>query len=82
MTKNNKGRSGGDCPTLKTSDTRNHTGADPLAGWFSLAKPSRDRQQKRRWKRGNQRGRIDTYLAGQLVLLLVIALLFASGVMP
>ncbi len=55
MTKNNKGRSGGDRPTPKTSDSRNHTGADPLAGWFSLAKSSRiNRQQKRGWQRGRR----------------------------
>jgi hypothetical protein len=56
MTKNNKGRdrlaSG---TTQKTSDSRNHTGADPLAGWFSLAKSSRiNRQQKRGWQRGRR----------------------------
>ena len=82
MTKNNKGRSGGDRPTPKTSDTRNHTGTDPLIGWFSLAKPSRNRQQKRGWKRGNQRGRMDASLAGQLALLAVIVLLLVGGVMP
>jgi hypothetical protein len=31
---------------------QDHTGSDPLLGWFNLAKPSRDRQQKRSWKRG------------------------------
>jgi predicted phage gp36 major capsid-like protein len=39
--------------TQRTSDTRNHTGQDPLTGWFSLAKSSRiNRQQKRGWQRG------------------------------
>lgn len=33
-----------------TSGSRNHNRADPLTGWFSLAKPSRNRQQKRGWK--------------------------------
>jgi hypothetical protein len=56
MTKNNKGRSGGDRPPPKTSDNRNPTGIDPLAGWFSLAKSSRiTRQQKRGWQRGARR---------------------------
>jgi hypothetical protein len=82
MTKNNKGRSGGDRPTPKTTDSVNHTGSDPLIGCINLAKPTRTRQQKRSWKNGNQRGRIDTCLAGQLALLVVIALLFVGGVMP
>ena len=54
MTKNNKDRSGGDRPTPKTSDSRNHTETDPLIGWFNLAKPSRNRQQKRGWQRGRR----------------------------
>lgn len=63
-----------------TFDSRNTTAIDPLQGWFDLAKPSRNRQQKRSWRRGKQRGRIDACLAGQLALLAVIALLFACGV--
>jgi len=54
MTKNKKGRNGGDRPTPKTTDSRNHTGTDPLIGWFNLAKPSRNRQQKRGWQRGRR----------------------------
>ena len=54
--------------------------ADPLQGWFNLAKPSRDRQPKRSWKRGNQRGRIDAYLAAQLALLIVFVALTVGGV--
>lgn len=54
MTKNNKGRRGGDRPTPKTTDTRDHTGADPLIGRFNLAKPSSNRQQKRGWQRGRR----------------------------
>lgn len=54
MTKNKKGRNGGDRPTPKTTDSRNHTGNDPLIGWFNLAKPSRNRQQKRGWQRGRR----------------------------
>jgi len=53
MARNNKGRSGGDRPTPKTPDSRNHIGADPLAGWFSLAKSSRiNRQQQARMAKG------------------------------
>lgn len=34
-------------------DSRHHTGTDPLAGWFNLAKSSRiNRQKKRGWQRG------------------------------
>lgn len=81
MTKNNKGRNGGDRPTPKTFDGRNHTGTDLLTAWFSLAKSSRIKcQQKRNWKRGNQRGRIDAHLAGQMALLIVIVMLAVSGV--
>ena len=60
-------------------DSRNHTAPDPLMGWFELAKPSRNRQQKRGWK-PNQRGALDMALAGQLVLLLVLLALIAAGV--
>jgi hypothetical protein len=63
-----------------TFDSRNTTATDPLQGWFDLAKPSRNRQQKRSWRRGKQRGRMDAFLAGQLALLAVITLLFACGV--
>lgn len=79
MTKNNKGRNGGDRPTPKTTDSRNHTGNDPLIGWFNLAKPSRNHQMKRGWKR-NQRGAIDMTLAGHLALLLVLLALIVAGV--
>ena len=54
MTKNNKGRNGGDRPTPKTTDSRNHTGSDPLIGWFNLAKPSRKRLQNRGWQGGRR----------------------------
>ena len=79
MTKNNKGRNGGDRPTPKTTDSLNHTGSDPLIGWFNLAKPSRSRKQKRGWKR-NQRGQIDIALAAQLVMLLVVLIMIVAGV--
>ena len=81
MTKNNKGRNGGDRPTPRTSNSQNHTGTDLLTAWFSLPKSSRiKRQQKRNWKYSNQRGRIDADLAGQLALLIVIVMLAVSGV--
>ena len=35
--------------------------ADPLGEWLDQTKPSRNRQPKRSWKRGKQRGRIDAY---------------------
>lgn len=57
-----------------TFDSRHSTGNDPLQGWFNLAKPSRDRQQKRGWKR-NSRGRIDPTMAADIVLLAIAALL-------
>lgn len=62
-----------------TFDSRNHTATDLLIGWFNLAKPSRNRQKKRAWKR-NCRGRIDPALAAQLALLAVVFLLFVGGV--
>jgi len=41
--------------TQKTSDNRNPTAIDPLAGWFSLAKSIRiNRQQERGWQRGRR----------------------------
>jgi len=52
MTKNNKGRAPVQDATPKTTDSRNRTVTDPLIGWFNLAKPSRNRQQKRGWQRG------------------------------
>jgi hypothetical protein len=47
MTKNNKGRAPNQDATPKTTDSRNYTGTDPF-----MAKPSRNRQQKRGWQRG------------------------------
>ena len=79
MTTKTKGRNGGNRATPKTSDSQNYTGTDPLIGWFNLLKPSRKRQQKRSWKRGNQKGRIDTCLAGQLTLLAVVCVLIVCG---
>jgi hypothetical protein len=56
MTKNNKGRSGGDRPTPKPPEpTANYTELDPLLGWHNLAKNARiNRQQKRGWQRGRR----------------------------
>jgi hypothetical protein len=53
--KNNKPRNGGNRAGQKATtktDTPDHTATDPLIGWFNLAKPSRNRQQKRGWQRG------------------------------
>lgn len=36
------------------NDKADFTAPDPLLGWFNLAKPSRNRQQKRSWKRGRK----------------------------
>ena len=52
MTKNNKGRAPGKDTAPKTTDSRNHTGTDPLIGRCNLARPSRKRQQRRGWHRG------------------------------
>lgn len=52
MAKNNKGRIPIQNPTPKTIVSRDHTVTDPLIGWLSLAKPYRNRQQKRGWQRG------------------------------
>ena len=86
MTNNKKAARAGTPTTSNTAfNASNHTAIrqsigttiDPLTGWFSLAKPSRNRQPKR----GKQRGRIEPCLAGQLVLLAVIVLLLVGGVM-
>ena len=60
-------------------DSQNHTAPDPLKGWFSLAKPSRNRQQNRSWKRCNQRGRIDAFLFAHLAMLAVLSLRIVGG---
>ncbi len=58
MTNKTKGRNGGNRATQNTSfDSRYSTSTDPLTGWFSLAnsvKPSRSRQPKRGWQRGQK----------------------------
>lgn len=81
MTNNKKAAQAGTRTASKNTavDSRNHTAPDPLIGWFDLAKPSRHRQPKRGWKR-NQRGQIDSALAGQLALLLVSIVLIVAGV--
>lgn len=57
MTKNKKAAQDGTRTASKNAavDSRNSTAIDPLQGWFNLAKPSRNRQQKRGWQR-KQRG--------------------------
>ena len=34
-----------------------HTAPDPYLGWFDLAKPLRNCQQKRNWQKGGRHGR-------------------------
>ena len=53
--------------------------ADPLSEWLDLVNPSRERQQKRNRKQGNQRGRIDAYLLAELAMLAAIVLLLVGG---
>ena len=80
MTTKEKARNGGDRASQQgRTSNRDSIPFEPQQGWFNLAKPSRDRQQKRGWKRNN-RGRIDPALAAQLALLAVIFLLFVGGV--
>ncbi|MGB9495840.1 MAG: hypothetical protein WCA83_13680 [Azonexus sp.] len=75
MTDKKKPHTAGTGTASKTTfDSRHSTGNDPLLSWFNLAKPSRDRQQKRGWKR-NSRGRIDPMMAANIALLAIAALL-------
>jgi len=60
-------------------DKANSSASDPVKGRFDLAKPARNRQQKRSWKRGKQQGRIDPYLLAELTLLAAILLLIVGG---
>jgi hypothetical protein len=55
MSQNNKGRAPVQDATPKTTDSFNCTASDPLIAWFNLAKPSRNRQQKRGWQKGGRR---------------------------
>ena len=48
---NKKSRAPGKDATPKPADSHKHNATDPLIGWFNLAKPSRDHQQKRGWQR-------------------------------
>ena len=74
-----KGRTDQSVPQGQPITERHSTTADPLQGWHDLAKPSRERQPKRSWKRGKQRGRIDAYLLPELAMLATIALLLVGG---
>ena len=75
MTDKKKPHTAGTGTASKTTfDSRNNTGSDPLQGWHDLAKPSRERKQKRSWKR-NSRGRIDPTIAADIALLAIAALL-------
>lgn len=79
MTNNKKAARAGTPTALNTAlDSRNHTKFDPLIGCFNLANFSCQCSNQP----NNQRGKIDTCLAGQLALLAVIVILFANEVMP
>lgn len=54
MTKEKAVQAGTGTASNTALDSQNHTGSDPLIGWFNLAKPSRNRQQKRGWQRGRK----------------------------
>jgi hypothetical protein len=55
-------------------------GADPLQGWFDLAKPARSRQQKKSWNR-KQRGFADLWLMLSLFQIncFVLAILWGAS---
>ena len=73
------GRTDQSAPRNQSITERHSTAPDPLKGWFDLAKPSRSRQQKRSWKRCNQRGCIDASLLAQLAPLAAITVLIVGG---
>lgn len=55
MTTKEKARNGGDRASQKgRTSNRDSIPADPLQGWFNIAEPSRNRQQKRGWRRGRK----------------------------
>ncbi|MBS0368050.1 MAG: hypothetical protein JSS57_02500 [Proteobacteria bacterium] len=66
------GRPGESAP--KQNDHGNSSNPAPLMGWHELAKPSRDRQPKQRWRR-KAGGAIDAVLLGLLAFLAVMILL-------
>ncbi len=55
MNKKNRGRAPVQNPTPKTTDSQNYKGMDSMIGWVNLAKPLRNRQQKRGWQRGTRK---------------------------
>jgi hypothetical protein len=52
MTQKNKGRDRWHGATPKNSDSQNNSTFDPMIADGYLAKPSRNRQPKRKWTRG------------------------------
>jgi hypothetical protein len=56
MPQNNKGRASvkAATPSKTTSDSQDCIKNDPLIAWFNLAKPARNRQQKRGWQKGRR----------------------------
>ena len=79
MTENNKARVSGKDVPQKSDDSQNPTGSDPLLGWFNLPKLSRHSQQKKLREVGKQCRRIDSNLAAQLALLIVLFVLIVGG---
>ena len=76
MTANKKAGQVAPHPASSTAFTNRHsTAPDPLQGRHDLAKPSRERQQKRSWKRGKQRGHINVELLGYSMILASVLLL-------
>ena len=62
-------------PASITAFTKpNSVEPDPLKVWFGLAKPLRQRQQKKAGKRHAQRSSVDAHLFAQRVLLAAIEL--------
>lgn len=81
MANNKKAMQAGTRTASNTAlDTRNHTESDPLMGWFNLAKPSRDRQQKKSWKR-KQRGQVCLPMVANLLLTAAALVLFFVALM-
>jgi CRISPR/Cas system endoribonuclease Cas6 (RAMP superfamily) len=79
MTTNKKAAPAGTGTASKpSSDTRHSTAVDPLAAWYALAKPSRDRQQKRSWKRNNK-GAVDPFFGFFISLAILVFVLMVGG---
>lgn len=79
MSKNNKGRNGGNRATPNHSTDRDYINPDPVAGWHDLAKPARlNRKAKRTWRR-KAGGAVQGEVLALLILATVAGLLLAVG---